>query len=207
MRNYCRGRVRSGSLTALGLILWFLPTRLEAHAAIKGMGEFVSGFLHPLLTPLHLLVLLSLGLLMGQRRPLDLERPMAGFAGFAAVGLLTTAVGINAGASPAILIVIGLCAGSLVALAMPLPTWARVLACAAAGLALGLDSGMDPGATGAATAKTLCATWISLSLCVADVAFYSSRLPKYQWVQTGIRVAGSWIVAIGMLMLAFALRR
>ena len=92
------------------------------------------------------------------------------------------------------------------ALAVPLPTAVRLVICAAAGLALGLDSGVDVGTAGIATAKTLFATWVCLTLCVANVAFYSSRLPKHQWVQIGIRVVGSWIVAIALLMLAFSLK-
>ena len=191
----------------IGSVILFLPTRVQAHAAIKGMGELISGFLHPLLTPLHLLVLLSVGLLLGQRFPLRLKSPLAGFATFAAVGLLLTAAGVVAGVYSTVLVGIGLCAGGLVALAAPLPAWVRLVVCAAAGLALGLDSGVDPGTTVAAMAKTLFATWVSLSLIVADMAFYSSRLPKSQWVQTGIRVAGSWIVAIAFLLLAFSLRR
>ena len=55
--------------------------------------------------------------------------------------------------------------------------------------------------------KILFATWVSLVLFVVNAAFYVSLLPRLQWVQTGIRVAGSWIVAIALLMLAFALRR
>ena len=106
-----------------------------------------------------------------------------------------------------ILITLGLCVGGLVALAAPLPTWVRLAACAAAGLVLGSDSGTDSGIKGLAMAKMLLATWVSLLFCVGDIAFYSSRLPPYQWVQTGIRVVGSWIVAVALLMLAFALRR
>ena len=193
-------------LAAAGLFL-LVPTHAEAHTPIKGAGEVVSGFLHPFLTPTHLLVLLSVGLLLGQRLPLRLQWPLMVFAVFAAAGLSATSLHAIAGLSQTILIALGLCAGGLVALAAPLPAWARLTACAVAGLALGLDSGADPGTTGAAMARMLLATWVSLLLCVGDIAFYSSRLPSYRWVQTGIRVVGSWIVAIALLMLAFALRR
>ncbi len=190
----------------MGLFL-LVSTRAEAHTPIKGAGEVVSGFLHPFFTPTHLLVLLSVGLLLGQRLPLRLQWPLSVFAAFAAVGLSITAIYAVAGVPQSILIALGLCAGGLVALAVPLPSWVRLTACAAAGLALGSDSGADPGTTGMVMARMLFATWVSLTLCVGNTAFYSSRLPSYQWVQTGIRVVGSWIVAIALLMLAFALRR
>ena len=202
-----RGR-RGGSwlLAATGLFL-LVPMHAQAHTPIKGAGEIVSGLLHPFLTPAHVLVLLSLGLLLGQRLPLCLQWPLMVFAAFAAVGLSVTAIHTIAGVPQPILVTLGLCAGGLVALAAPLPAWARLTACATAGLALGLDSGPDPGVMGVVTAKTLLATWVSLIFFVGDIAYYSSRLPSYQWVQTGVRVVGSWIVAIALLMLAFALRR
>ena len=171
------------------------------------MGEFVSGFLHPLLTPVHLLVLLSLGLLCGQQRPLRLEQTIPAFVVSAAAGLIAAGTGAVTGVYPAFLIVVGLVAGGLVALALPLPGWIHMAVGVAAGLALGLDSGVDPGTTAAAAAKTLFATWASLCVWVVNVAFYSARLPAYQWLQTGVRVIGSWIVAIAFLMLAFSLRR
>ena len=171
------------------------------------MGEFVGGFLHPLLTPPHLLVLVSVGLLFGQERPLRLRRPMSVFAFFAALGLAAAGVRAISGVSQTVIIVIGLFAGGLVALAAPLPGWVRPAIGVAAGLALGIDSGVDPGTAGVATVKMLSATWVSLFVWVVNLAFYSARLPVYQWVQIGVRVIGSWIVAIAFMMLAFALRR
>ena len=194
-------------LAAAGIIFLLQPTSAQAHTPIKGAGEFLSGFLHPFLTPTHLLVFLSLGLLLGQRLPLRLQWPLTLFASFAATGLSLTAAHAAAEVFQPILIAFGLCIGGLVALAAPLPTWIHLAACAAAGLALGLDSGADPGIKGVAVARMLFATWMSLLFCVGDIAFYSSRLPPYQWVQTGIRVVGSWIVAVALLMLAFSLRR
>ena len=184
-----------------------LPAYAQAHAPIQGLNEFANGFVHPFLTPPHLLVLLGLGLLLGQRRPLRLPEPLAAFAACAAAGLLGAAMYTVAGVPPTVFILLGLCAGALVALGRSLPISARVTLCAVSGLALGLDSGVEAAIGGAARAKTLVATWISLSLCVVNAAFYVSRLPARQWVQTGVRVVGAWIVAIGVLMLAFALRR
>ena len=91
--------------------------------------------------------------------------------------------------------------------AWSLPPWLLLAACAAVALAVGLDSGVDAGTPGAAAAKILLATWASLVLFVVNVALYVSLLPKLRWLQTGTRIAGSWIVAIALLMLAFALRR
>ena len=172
-----------------------------------GMGEYASGFLHPLTTPPHLLVLLALGLWLGQDVPLRIKQPSLVFGAAALVGLGLTVVGHVGGVSPTILIALGLGLGAFVALAVPLPFWVKLAACGVAALVLGLDSGVDAGTPGAATAKLLASTWISLVLCTVNVAFYVSRLPPVRWVQTGVRVVGSWIVAIALLLLAFALRR
>ena len=171
------------------------------------MGEFASGFLHPLLTPPHVLALLAYGLLLGQREPLRLKVPAVVFAGAAAAGLSLTLSGGVAGIYPPILIAVGLCAGGFVVLAWPWPAWLLMAMGAVVALIVGLDSGVDAGTPATATVKILLATWVSLVLFVVNAAFYVSLLPKIQWVQTGIRVAGSWIVAIALLMLAFALRR
>lgn len=185
-----------------------LPTaRAQAHTTFPGLGEFASGLLHPLTTPLHLLVLLALGLWLGQYAPLRLKGPAAIFAAFAAVGLLAT-VGFHlAGFYPPLLMVVGLVIGAGVAIGIPAPAWIRLSVCAVAALLLGLDSGVDPGTPPLSAAKILAATWVGLVLCVVNAAFYVSLLPGVYWLRIGVRVLGSWIVAIAMLMLAFALRR
>ncbi len=207
MGTFRRGNGGRWAWAAAGVLPPFLPTGVQAHTTFQGLGEFGSGFLHPLTTPPHLLVILGLGLLLGQQVPLRLARPVAAYGGLAAVGLLATASGYHAGVPQAILVMIGLCAGMLVVVAAPLPAFVRPVLGGVAALALGLDSGVDPGTPGVAAAKTLFATGVSLVLWVVNVAFYVSLLPPRQWVQTGVRVAGSWIVAIGFLMLAFALKR
>ena len=108
------------------------------------MGEFASGFLHPLLTPPHVLALLALGLLLGQAQPLRLKVPAAVFAGFAAAGLLLTLTRIVAGVYPPVLVVIGLCAGGSVVLARCWPAWLLLAACGAVALAVGLTRASMP---------------------------------------------------------------
>ncbi len=83
------------------MIFLLLPTQAQAHTPIKGLGGFASGFLHPFFTPPHLLVLLALGVLLGQRPPLRLRRPVMIFAALAAVGLTVTATGALAGGAVA----------------------------------------------------------------------------------------------------------
>lgn len=55
--------------------------------------------------------------------------------------------------------------------------------------------------------KTLAGTWISLTVLLADIANYASFCTKKHWLKVGIRVIGSWIIAVALLMLAFSLRK
>ena len=196
-----------GVWQAVATACLFLPATAQAHTPIQGMGEVASGLLHPLLTPPHLLLLLALGFLLGQQRPLRLGGPVASFAGCAALGLLVTTSDAITGVLTSILMLLALPIGALVALARPLPLGLCLALCAAAALVLGLDSGVDAGTLAVPAAKTLAATMVSLVLCVVNVAFYVSLLPPFDWVRIGVRIVGSWIVAIALMMLAFALRR
>jgi hydrogenase/urease accessory protein HupE len=76
---------------------------------------------------------------------------------------------------------------------------------AIAALLLGLDSGFtNPSAL--MVAKVLFGNWVCLLVIIGYVAFYTSLLPSRPWTQRAFRVAGSWIVAIGLLALILALR-
>lgn len=175
---------------------------------VQGMNHFTSGVLHPLMTPAHVLVLLGLGLCVGQHPPLRLKVPLIAFAAVSVIALGGTMTGRIAGVHQAILAGVALAAGAVVAIGKPLPIWARAVLCGAGALAIGLDSGADSG-SGLAVVSTLLGTWFALMLCVLNGAHYVSLAAEKnkQWIQIGVRVAGSWIVAISLLVVAFALRK
>jgi hydrogenase/urease accessory protein HupE len=173
---------------------------------VTGTSYFVGGMLHPLTTPTHVLVLIALSLLAGQQAPLNLKTPLSMFVPVSALALLLTTTGIIKSVYPPVLIVIALGAGILVALEKPLPPAINRAVFAIAALAIGLDSAVETG-TWQAVAKTLLGTWLALALVVGDLAFYISLLGKRQWQKVGVRVAGSWITAASLMILAFAFRR
>jgi urease accessory protein len=201
------GTIRANRLLpVLALFVFTFPVEAQAHAPVKGMGDLFNGLLHPLTTPAHLLIVLGLGLWIGQRTPLNLKTPMLVFAPLSAAALLGTMTGAVTTVHPSFLLALALVAGALVALDKPLPTlWAGALFALAA-LGLGFDSGVDSTTT-ATVLKTLLGTWISLLLLVVDIAIYISLCTKKPWQKIGVRVVGSWIVAISLLVLAFALKK
>ena len=191
---------------AAGCFLLLPTSQAQAHTTFPGLGEYASGFLHPLTTPLHLLVLVALGIWLGQRAPLRIKYPTAVFAVATAGGLWSTTITKASGAHPPLLIVIGLCAGFCVAVGASGPPLLKIVVCGVAALLIGLDSGVETGIGTTSQIKVLTATWASLVLCLINGTFYVSLLPAARWAQTGLQVVGSWIVAICFLLLAFALR-
>lgn len=189
-----------------GFFLVALPATSRGHALIRGSGEFSAGLLHPLITPAHLLLLLAMGLWLGQHPPLRLRVPMLLFTTFSAVGLLASAGAWTAAPAQPVLVVIALCMALSVAVSARPPVWVRWPGVALAALAVGLDSGVDPGPPLAAVATALAGTWISLSLCALNFSYYTSLCPQKKWAHIGVRVAGSWIAAICLLLLAFSFR-
>jgi hydrogenase/urease accessory protein HupE len=174
---------------------------------MKGASDFMAGVLHPVTTPAHVLILLGLGLALGQHVPLKLRMPLLVFAPVAALALALTPCFTFTVPQP-VLIGIALIAGAVVALGKQLPTFARGALFAAAALAMGLDSGVETGGVGVVV-RTLLGTFAGLVIGLISIAFYASLAAeqKRKWLHIGLRVMGSWIVAISLLMLAFALRK
>lgn len=172
-----------------------------------GMNAFSSGLLHPWMTPAHVLILLALGLWLGQHVPLRLGLACKVFAPVAAIALAFSATKGIPAAPPFVLAAIALLVAAAVALEAQIPTAVRVVLLAAAAIGIGLDSGPET-IQPFDTFSTLAGTWVSLGLGLVNIAYYVSLAAALQkkWISIGIRVLGSWIFAISLLMLAFALR-
>ena len=188
------------------LAVFALAPRAEAHTSVQGMGEFGSGLLHPATTPSHMLVLLALSLWAGQQWFKGLKLPFLTFVTASALGLILTTSRWISGVYPPLLIGVACVIAVLVAMQKSLPPIAAAVCYGIAGVAIGLDSGLESGSN-IAVVKTLAGTWISLMLILFDLAFYVSRGGQKKFIQIGIRVLGSWIIAISLLMLAFSLRK
>ncbi len=189
--------------------LLLLAGAAQAHAhTAAGMNRFTGGALHPLTMPLHVLVMLGLGLLLGQHAPLRLARPLGVFASAAAAALALTATGWLTAMHPAALAGIAFACGAIAAFGRRIPAAAAFALITAGAFAVGLDSAVEGGSPGEVTA-TLAGTWCALVLLLVNVAFYVSlaAAAERKWLHVALRVAGSWITAIALLLLAFALRK
>lgn len=169
-----------------------------AHAPIAGIGSFWNGALHPFLVPLHGMVILVVGLLIGQHAP-HLSR-VAWPAFVVALAVAVALAPAPAQSLPsATFLTAAMVAGLLVA-------WGRalrplvVLVALAGGVLIGLDfapDGVRPGEAWLGRAGTFAGAAVGLTLLGGLVA--ASSLP---WQRIAIRAAGSWIAAAAVLVLA-----
>ena len=197
-----RGR-SAGRLLLLGIL--FLPATAQAHSPIKGAGDFINGLLHPLSTPTHILIIIGLGLLAGRQAARDLKAPLWTFAPLSALALALTTLGWIKEVYPPLLVCIALCAGVLLALGNIPPVSVVCVLFGGAALGLGLDSAAEA-AGSASTIKSLLGNWISLNLLIFDLAFYVTLGGQAAWLKIALRVAGSWLIAISLMVLAFSFR-
>lgn len=180
------------------------PLPAHAHLMNTGFGPFYDGATHLFATPEDLLPVLALALLAGLRGPrfgraLLLVLPLAWLAGSVAGPLVSSPVTLPA--APAVL---SIALGASVAADWRLPVAWLV----GFGLLLGLLAGGLNGielmqTTGSAlnAAGTACALFVMISVLAGQVASV-----RAEWLCVAVRVAGSWIAAIGFLMFGWSVR-
>lgn len=180
----------------------FLATAAPASAhAVFGVTGFASGLLHPLVVPTHLTTVAALALLLGQQRRghgAEIAYAAAIIAGLGAIALAYVPTRAEEG-----VLAVAASAGLLVALSRPLPRSLGVLLAGATGLALALDS--PPEAISLRDANlALLGTAIGAVLVLLALLQVTTRLTR-GWQRIGARIAGSWIAASAILVLALRL--
>ena len=196
---------RRAPLVALGaLACALLPSDAEAHLVTTGLGPVYDGVSHVLMSPEDLVPILALALLAGLNGPVAGRRSLfaltgawlvGGIAGFLVAQPLVPAV-----ATTASFLVLGVLTAADLRLSPALTT---VLA-AVVGLLHGWLNGA--GIAGSQReASGLVGIAIVVFVLVALVsAFVMSR--RAAWTRIAFRVAGSWVAAIGLLLLGWTLR-
>jgi hypothetical protein len=173
----------------------------EAHSDLR-MGAFAGGLIHPFETFPQLLLLVSLGLRIGQFPPFRLPFFLAWFAPSAAAALIFTAFDSGISVPVPLLVLLAFGIGVLISSNRPALGWMNGPLLAVVAMAVGLDSAVvNPSSM--VVAKVLFANWVCLLVLVGYLAFYTSLLPLQKWGQTAVRILGSWIIAISGIMLAF----
>jgi hydrogenase/urease accessory protein HupE len=200
-RTIVKPRWRIAIAGGLGLAVW--PSGAEAHLPATGLGPVYDGLLHFAKTPEDLVPALALALLAGLRGATHGRRalfvlPAAWLGG----GLLGLAA--HGSVSPVLTAISFVVLGGLVAAEARLPLSATTVLAALLGLFHGYLNGAAmaqpwPGALG------LLGMAAAVFTLVAVAASFVAPL-RAAWARVVVRVAGSWIAAIGLLLLGWAFR-
>ena len=167
------------------------------------MTALFAGLLHPLIVPAHVLSIAALALLIGQQgwgRNVPIAYAVAVLIGFGAIALAYVPR-----FTEETLLALAAISGLQVARSRPLPQALGALLAAAIGLSLALDS---PPETIALTEAnlTLLGNALGAVLLLLALVQCTSRLRQH-WQSIGARIAGSWIAATAILVLALRLVR
>ena len=198
----------SSRLGAGGALLaaaaWAGPA--HAHSLSNRFGDFYGGVLHPLSALEHALPFLALGLLAGQQGASAARWLLLAFP----VGLLLGAAAAAVGPplhwvtplNHASFVVLGL----LLAAAWRLPHLLLIALGALFGLSHGYENG---GAMTAEVAPHLFVPGVALSGFVATALVGAAATllsAGAEWPRVAVRIAGSWIAAIGIMMIGLGWR-
>jgi hydrogenase/urease accessory protein HupE len=198
---------RSGLISLWATLTVMLTATPSAHAHLMntGFGPFYDGLTHLFVTPEDLLPVIAIALLAGLRNPRSgrlvlFVLPVAWLVGSAA-GLFVTPQITLPVAETVFTIVIG----ALLAADRPLPlAWVAFLAILL-GLFHGILNGSELPKTNASGQIYVVGVAAALFAVVSLLAGQAACV-RVQWARVAVRVAGSWIVAIGLLMLGWAMR-
>ena len=181
-----------------------LPSPAEAHLVTTGLGPLYDGISHVLLSPDDLLPILAMSMLAGLNGPAAGRRTLFGLTGAWLLGGLAGYLFGQALLPGTMTCVSFLALGGLTAADRRLSP-AVVLGIAAA---VGLLHGWLNG-TGIAAAQRealgLAGIGSAIFVVVALASAFVVSL-RTAWMRIAVRVAGSWVAAIGLLMLGWSLR-
>jgi urease accessory protein len=177
----------------------------HAHLMNTGFGPFNDGLAHLFVTPEDLLPVIALALMAGLRGPrfgraVLFALPVAWLVGSAAGLLFAPPITL-----PVAETIVTIALGVLLAADRPLPLASIACLAILLGLLHGVLDGSELPKTSSSgqlsAAGVAAALFVAVSLLAGQAA--SMRVP---WARVAVRVAGSWIVAIGLLTLGWALR-
>lgn len=190
---------------AFSAALLLLSGTAHAHVVIPGVGGFAGGALHPVLVLSHALALISLGLLAGVQRP-SIRLLLLGY--FVAGMILAFAMVSFAFAGDRAELAV-LAWAAIAGLVLAARPRAPIAITASLAILIGgsvLFDSVPPVPSVSGTVLALSGTALVATAIVAIVAYASAALPAF-WPRIGVRIAGSWIAASAILVLALRLAK
>ncbi len=181
-----------------------VPAAAEAHLVTSGLGPFYDGALHLFISPEDLLGLLAITLLAGlcgakAGRMTVIFLPLAWFVAGLVGLVLPVAIDM-----PWLSVLSFLFVGVLVAIDPAVPPKVIALLAGILGLIHGLLNGSALAAIGAGA---LALSGIAVTVLITALLISALVIClRAAWTRIVVRVAGSWIAAVGMLMFGWLLK-
>jgi urease accessory protein len=196
--------VGRGALVALMTIV-VAARPAHAHLMTTGFGPFYDGLTHLIVSPEYLLPMIALALLAGLHGPrfgraVLFALPAAWLAGSVLGFLVAPHVTM-----PLVTATVTIAVGGMVAAGRRLPlvliAGFAIAVCVLAGGVNGIELATARSSPLAAAGAAV-ALFVVVSLVTGQVASVRAA-----WARIAVQVAGSWIAAIGLFMLGWAVRR
>jgi len=177
----------------------------HAHLMNTGFGPFNDGLTHLFVTPEDLLPVIAIALMAGLRGPrfgraVLLALPVAWLAGTAAGFLLAAPITL-----PVAETIVTIALGVLLATESPLPFAFVTCLAILLGLLHGILNASELPKTSLSSLISAAGVAVALFGAVSLLAGQAASM-RVRWARVAVRVAGSWIMAIGLLMLGWAMR-
>ena len=187
-------------LTAMGM---HCPVA-EAHLVTTGFGPFYDGATHLALSPDDWLGLIAAGLLAGLCGARASRWTLTVLPGTWLLGAMAGLLVERTPALPGVSILSFTALGVLVALDAKLPVWGVISLSGLFGLLHGLLNGTSVSQANGSVLNVIgivATAYVVLLLVSAAVVSL-----RKAWTRVAVRVAGSWIVAVGILMFGWLFR-
>jgi urease accessory protein len=164
---------------------------------VPGVTDFYAGLLHPLTAVEHVLVLAAVGLLAGQQaRPVALRTLLLFVLLLAASAACAGAIGAAVPLDTALLVSI-VATGGLVAARWPLPAGVVYVVVGLVAMLHGVANVAEMRPT--MSSVRFAAGGAVAAFVVTTYALGIARRARAPWAEVAVRVAGSWIAAVGIL--------
>jgi hydrogenase/urease accessory protein HupE len=190
-------------IAGVSLTIALVPATAEAHLVTTGLGPVYDGVWHVLVSPEDLVPILAMAMLAGLNGRAAGRRALFGMTSAWLVGgLAGYAVGEPVASMATTLSFLALGVFTAMDLRMS-PRVVSVLAIVLGGL-----HGWLNGAGIAATQRDVTGLIGISAVTFVIVALVSAAVVslRFAWMRIAVRVAGSWVAAIGLLMLGWSLR-
>jgi urease accessory protein len=184
------------------ILLFILePGTAQAHLVNTQFGDFYAGMLHPVTALEHLLPMLALGLLAGQQGTAKARIVLFVFPVGLAIGAVLSLVNPTYTSLTYINFISFLILGALVAADWQIPKSVIFILATLFGITHGYVNGTA--LSKGMSAHLFLPGFIMTGLIIVSLSPAMVLSLKAGWSRIAVRVAGSWITAIGMMMLAF----